>query len=130
MKRIPLVLALVLCAFQLAAAQSQKLVPNCMQAPFDALKPFPKIEYDCPEGLNDFDDKILKLPQRLASIRGVIKEFETFTNPKWWEASVDELNACAIHKSVGALTAEEKESWLRGDNFFDLIGSHLGQNWF
>ena len=123
MTRIPLVLALVLCAFQLAAAQSQKLVPNCMQAPFDALKPFPKIEYDCPEGLNDFDDKILKLPQRLASIRDVIKDFETFTNPKWWEASVDELNACAIHKSVGALTAEEKESWLRGDNFFDLIGN-------
>ncbi len=123
MKRIPLLLALVLGAFQLAAAQSQKLVPNCMQAPFDALKPFPKIEYDCPEGVNDFDDKILKLPQRLASIRGVIKELEAFTNPRWWEASVDELNACTIHKSVGALTAEEKESWLSGDHFFDLIGN-------
>jgi hypothetical protein len=123
MNRIPLVLALALCTFQLAAAQSQKLVPNCMQAPFDALKPFPKIEYDCPEGVNDFDDKILKLPQRLASIRGVIKELETFTNPLWWEASVDELNACTIHKSVGTLTAEEKESWLSGDHFFELIGN-------
>ena len=123
MNRIPLVLALVLGAFPSALAQSQKLVPNCMQAPFDALKPFPKIAYDCPEGVNDFDDKILKLPPRLASIRGVIKELETFTNPLWWEASVDELNACAIHKSVGALTAEEKESWLSGAHFFDLIGN-------
>ena len=123
MNRIPLVLALVLGAFPSALAQSQKLVPNCMQAPFDALKPFPKITYDCPEGVNDFDDKILKLPPRLASIRGVIKELETFTNRLWWEASVDELNACAIHKSVGALTAEEKESWLSGDHFFDLIGN-------
>jgi len=94
-----------------------------MQEPFEALKPFPKIEYDCPEGVNDFDDKILKLPDRLASIRNAIKELETFTNPKWWAASVDELNACSLHKSVGALTAEEKESWLRGDNFVNLIGN-------
>jgi hypothetical protein len=106
-----------------AAAQRKKLVPNCMQEPFDALKPFPKIEYDCPEGINDFDDKILKLPDRLASIRNAIKGLETFTNPKWWEATVDELNACSLHKSVGALTAEEKESWLRGDNFVNLIGN-------
>jgi len=124
MNRILVALALMLSASALAAAQSQKqLVPNCMQAPFDALRPFPKLEYDCPEGVNDFDDKILKLPQRLASIRGVIKELETFTNPLWWEASVDELNACTIHKGVGALTAEEKESWLSGDHFFDLIGN-------
>jgi hypothetical protein len=123
MNRILIALALVLCVFALAAAQGKKLVPNCMQDPFDALKPFPKIEYDCPEGVNDFDDKILKLPQRLASIRSAIKELETFTNPKWWEASVDELNACSLHKSVGALTKEETESWLGGDNFFELIGN-------
>jgi len=124
MNRILLAFALILCAFEMAAAQSQKLVPNCMQAPFNARKPFPKLEYECLEGVNDFDDKILKLPQRLAEIRRVIKELETFTNPNWWQASVDELNACAIHQSVGALTAEEKESWLSGDHFFDLIGNH------
>src|SRR6478672_2431525 len=110
MNRILIAPVLVLCVFASAAAQSKKLVPNCMQGPFDALKPFPKIEYDCPEGVNDFDDKILKLPQRLASIGSAIKELETFTNPKWWEASVDELNACSLHKSVGALTKEEADS--------------------
>ena len=123
MYRIVIALALLVCLCELAAAQGKKLVPNCMQDPFDALKPFPKIEYDCPEGVNDFDDKILKLPQRRASIRSAIKQLETFTNPKWWAASVDELNACSLHKSVGALTDEEKEAWLRGDNFFDLIGN-------
>jgi hypothetical protein len=123
MNRILITLALVLCVFQVAVAQKKKLVPNCMQDPFDALKPFPKIEYECPEGVNDFDDKILKLPDRLASIRNAIKELETFTNPKWWAATVDELNACSLHKSVGALTDEEKESWLRGDNFVNLIGN-------
>jgi hypothetical protein len=122
MNKTLVVLALMMCACELAAAQSQKLVPNCMQTPFDARKTFPKLEYDCPEG-NDYDDKILKLPQRLSAIRVVIKELETFTSPAWWESSVDELNACSLHKSVGALTAEEKESWLRGDNFIDLIGN-------
>jgi hypothetical protein len=123
MNRILVSLALMMCACGLAAGQPQKLVPNCMQAPFDALKTFPKLEYDCPDGPTDSDDKILKLPQRLNAIRGVIKELETFTNPAWWESSVDELNACSVHKSVGALTAEEKESWLRRDNLFDLIGN-------
>ena len=124
MNRILITPILVLCIFGLAAAQGKKkTVPNCMQDPFDALKPFPKIEYECPEGVNDFDDKILKLPDRLASIRNVMKELETFTNPKWWAASVDELNACSVHKSVGALTDEEKEAWQRGDNFFNLIGN-------
>lgn len=123
MNRFLVVLALMLSAFELAAAQSQRLVPNCMQAPFDAHRSFPKLEYDCPEGANDSDDKILKLPQRLAAIGSVVKELETFTNPNWWEASVDELNACALHQSVGAFTAEEKESWLSGDHFFDLLGN-------
>ena len=124
MNRILVALALMLYAFATAAAQSQKqLVPNCMQAPFDAHRSFPKLEYDCPGGANDSDDKILKLTQRLAAIGSVIKELETFTNPNWWQASVDELNACSLHKSVGALTAEEKESWLKGDNSFDLLGN-------
>ncbi|HYW70261.1 MAG TPA: hypothetical protein VE961_04460 [Pyrinomonadaceae bacterium] len=123
MQRILIPLALALCIFGSAAGQGKKLVPNCMQDPFDALKPFPKIEYDCPEGVNDFDEKILKLPDRLASIRRAMKQLETFTNPKWWEASVDELNACSVHKSVGVLTEDEKQSWLRGDQFFDLIGN-------
>jgi len=124
MNRFLVALALMLSAFDLAAAQSQKqLVPNCMQAPFDALRSFPKLEYDCPEGVNGFEDKILTLPQRLAAIRSVIKELETFTNPNWWQTSVDELNACSIHKSVGALTAEEKESWLSGGHFFELLGN-------
>ena len=60
MKRILITLTLVLCVFEGATAQRKKLVPNCMQAPFDARKSFPKLEYECLEGVNDFDEKIVE----------------------------------------------------------------------
>src|ERR1700694_205431 len=66
-------------------AQKTKPIAACKQQPFAAFKPLPKMEYDCPEGLNESDDKILKLPERTKAIRGVIKELEAFTNPAWWQ---------------------------------------------
>src|SRR5450759_4443496 len=90
-------------------AQKTKPITACTQQTFAAFKPLPKVEYDCPEGLNESDDKILKLPERTKAIRGVVKELEAFTNPAWWQADVDDLNACKVHGSPGALTDEEKQ---------------------
>jgi hypothetical protein len=105
-------------------AQKTKPIPACKQSAFAAFKPLPKMEYDCAEGANDSDDKILKLPERLAAIRGLVKELEGFTNAAWWRAEIDDLNACKVHGSAGELTAEEKEGWKRGDYSFDLFGNH------
>ena len=105
-------------------AQKTKPITACKQSTFAAFKPLPKMEYDCPEGANDSDDKILKLPARLAAIRGLVKELEGFTNAAWWQAEIDDLNACKVHGSAGELTAEEKEGWKRGDYSFDLFGNH------
>jgi hypothetical protein len=87
------------------------------------VKELPKMEYACPEG-QEWDDKILKLPERLAVLREVVKQLEGFRNPAWWRASVDELNACSVHKQVGALTAEEKQEWRTGGYSFNFIGNH------
>ena len=106
------------------SAQKQKPVPGCSQSTFSAFKVFPKLEYECPEEGTDYDDKILKLPQRLTAIHSVVKQLEGFTNPAWWQANVDELNACSVHKNVGALTDEEKDQWRAGDYSFNLLGSH------
>jgi hypothetical protein len=114
---------LLVSAFD-ALAQKEKSAPVCRQATFAALKPLPKVDYACPEGLNDYDDKILKLPERLAAIRGVVKKLEQFTNPAWWAAETDELNACKVHGSAGELTEDEKQRWKDGDYSFDLIGNH------
>jgi len=105
-------------------AQKEKAVPVCSQRTFAALKPLPKLEYECPDNPNESDDKILKLPERARAIRGLIQSLEQFTNAAWWQASIDELNACKIHGQAGALTDEEKDEWRRSDYSFDLFGNN------
>lgn len=104
-------------------AQKEKPITACKQSTFAAFKPLPKMEYECPEGPNDSDDKILTLPKRTKAIRGVFKELEGFTNAAWWQAEVDDLNACKVHGSAGEFTDEEKQEWKRGDYSFDLFGN-------
>jgi hypothetical protein len=122
--RITTLMSLLLVAGVTAPAQNQKPIPACSQTTFAALKPVPKLEYDCPEGLIESDDKILKLPERLAAIRLVVKQLEAFTNPAWWQADLDEVNACQAHGSAGQLTDEEKEKWKDGGYNFDFYGNH------
>jgi hypothetical protein len=115
--------ALYLVIGSIAFAQ-KKPVPACRQTTFAAFKTLPKLEYDCPEGLIESDDKILKLPARFAAIRDVVKGLESFNSAAWWQADVDELNACEIHGSAGELTEEEREKWKSGDYGIDLLGDH------
>jgi len=105
-------------------AQKAETITACKESTFAAFKPLPKMEYDCPDGSNDSDDKILRLPERLAAMRGVTKELAAFTNPAWWTANVDDLNACGVHGKAGEFTGEEKEKWKDADYGFDLFGNH------
>lgn len=102
-------------------AQKTKPITACKQTTFAAFKPLPKLKYECPEGLNDSDAKILKLPERTRAIRELVKELEAFTDAAWWQAQVDDLNACKVHGSAGELTDDEKQDWKRGDYSFDLF---------
>ena len=121
-------LACALALLPLLAAstftQRERPVPACTQLAFAAYKPFPKLEYTCDESLTEYDDKVLKLPQRLAAIRGVMKQLEGFTSEAWWRANVDQLNACNIHQSAGELNEDEKHKWKYGDYNIDLAGNH------
>jgi hypothetical protein len=107
-----------------ASAQKEKPVPACTQTTFAAFRALPKLEYECPEGGTDSDDKILKLPRRRSAIANLIKELAQFSNAGWWQASVDELNACGIHGSAGELSEDEKQRWRDGDFSFNLFGNH------
>jgi len=123
-RHVSLLLLLIFLSPVISFAQKEKLAPVCREATFAAYKPLSKLEYDCPDNPNDSDDKILKLPERTRAIRRLVQSLEQFTSAAWWQASVDELNACKIHGSAGALTDEEKEEWRRGDYSFDLFGNN------
>ncbi len=123
-RQIVIIITVLLSLAAEPAAQNQKPVPVCSEKTFAALKELPKLEYECPDNPIDSDTKILKLPERLAAIRGLMKELAGLTNADWWRAGVDELNACKTHGSAGPLTDEEKENWKRGNYSFDLFGSN------
>src|SRR6478672_5665677 len=123
MTRQIIILTTILFAAALnAAGQKENPVPACTQKAFAALKSLPKVEYDCPEGVIESDDKILKLPERTSSLRSVMKALTGFTSASWWQADVDELNACSIHGKAGTLTDEEQHKWKEGDYGFELLG--------
>ena len=108
----------------MAAENNTIAYPVCSQTTAAAYKPLPKLIYECPEGANDSDDAILKLPQRVTGINDLVKELAGFTNPAWWLTGVDNLNACAFKESVGELSDDQKDAWKRGDYRFQLFGDH------
>ena len=106
-----------------AFTQTRKSISICKQTTFAAFKPLPKLEYECPTDLIESDEKILKLPQRIAGINKVTQQLRILANPAWWRANVDDLNACEIHGGAGALTDEEKTHFKDGDYQFLLFGN-------
>ena len=105
-------------------AQENVRASSCKQDVFNAYRPLPKLTYDCPESLNDSDDKILNLPERTSAIKSLEQELASFADANWWRAGVDELDACEIHGQAGALSNEEREKLKDGDFWFRLFGDH------
>lgn len=116
---LPLLLILLLSSSVFA---QEKPVPVCSQKVFAAVRPLPKLAYRCSESLIDSDSRVLRLPRRRAALARVLQALRSFTNPEWWDASVDELNACELHGGAGELTEDEKTRWRTGDLFVSLLG--------
>ena len=105
-------------------AQQQPTVAFCKQAAFNALRPLPELSYQCPDGLNDYDEKILKWPERSAAIEHLESELASFAAPAWWQVDVADLTACEIHGSPGSLTSDETTKYKEGDFWLRLFGDH------
>lgn len=90
-------------------AQTEKTGSVCPGTVFAARQQLPKLEYTCSETLTEWDDRILRLPRRRAALTRLITTLQSFTNPAWWEATVNELNACDLRGSPGELTEEDKD---------------------
>ncbi|HKO97234.1 MAG TPA: hypothetical protein VJU86_09595 [Pyrinomonadaceae bacterium] len=88
-----------------------------------ALRPIPELNYECADGQNDFDEKLLKRPVRRAAITKLIRSLESLNNESWWQTSVADLNACDFRKDVGTLTDDESQRFRDGEYQTKLFGN-------
>src|SRR5215510_6227387 len=120
--RVPLILLSTVVIFGSAYAQRSKPVV-CKNATLAALKPKPELKYECNEQLNDYDEKILKLPARVAAIKSLVSELSSFTEPAWWAADVVDLGVCDYTGKAGTLTRDQRQSFVDGEYLFWLFGN-------
>jgi hypothetical protein len=122
--RIPLsALLTVLTLLSIANAQRSKPPLVCKKATLAALKPMPKLEYECDAQLNDWDEKILKLPARVEAIQTLESELSSFADPGWWAADIVDLGVCDFTGATGTLTRDQRHSFLDGEYVFWLFGN-------
>jgi len=105
-------------------AQEKAKLLSCKSAVLAAFKPLPKLKYQCDAELADYDQKVLKLPNRIKAIKALERKLESFASAAWWQASVDDLNVCELHHKAGVLNQEEQEKINDGDYSYDLFGNH------
>jgi hypothetical protein len=104
-------------------AQRSTLPLVCRKQVLAALKPMPELSYQCNEQLNDYDEKILKLPERVAAIKKLMLELASFNDPAWWSADMVDLSVCDFTGAAGALTRDQRQSFVGGEYSFWLFGN-------
>jgi len=118
-----LIIFSLLSVSSVADAQRSKRSLVCKNATLAALKPMPDLSYECDAQLNDWDEKILKLPGRIAAIKTLMSELSAFTDPAWWAADIVDLGACDFTGAPGRLTRDQRHSFLDGEYVFWLFGN-------
>ena len=95
----------------------------CKRPVFAALKPAPELSYPCDDQLQDWDEKILKLPARVEAIKKLTSELETFSDPAWWAADAVDLSVCDYAQKPGPLTSTQRHDFLSSEYLFWLFGN-------
>ena len=122
MKKTSLLLVLLLLSSLTCPAQKPR-ANVCSQTTFAAFRRLPKLSYQCPQQFDESDEQILKVRERIEELNKLAGELESFTDASWWQAGVEDLNACEMHGEAGALDAEERASLTRGDYPISLFGN-------
>lgn len=107
-----------------AFAQDPTRPAMCKATVLAAFQPLPELKYQCNAELSDYDEKVLKQPNRIRALKALERKLESFASPAWWQASVDDLTLCELHRKPGVLSPEEREKLRIGDYIFDLFGNH------
>src|ERR1041385_3623397 len=104
-------------------AQRSTQVLTCKKATLAALKPKPELSYECEAQRQDWDEKILQLPARLAAIKTLESELASFTDAAWWTGDPVDLGVCEFAGTVGTLTRDQRRSFLGDEYLFWLFGN-------
>jgi hypothetical protein len=88
-----------------------------------ALKSMPRLDYPCDDQLQDWDEKILKLPARVEAIKNLTAELASFSDPAWWAADPVDLSICDYTQKAGPLTSAQHHDFLGGEYLFWLFGN-------
>lgn len=127
LRHVTVATIILLTSTSFSVAQRRSNAPLvCKRPVLAALKPMPELEYECDEQLNDYDEKTLKLPARLAAIKSLMSQLSTFSDPAWWATDIVDLGVCDYAQKPGALTRDQRQSFLDGEYLFWLFGNdHL-----
>jgi hypothetical protein len=100
----------------------------CKQSVFRVLRTMPHLEYSCDEFPNDWNEKSLRHPARVAAIKNLMAQLSSFSNGAWWQASTSDLSVCDFAGKAGALTVDQRGdfrneyvTWLFGDSRTRLV---------
>ena len=116
----------LLCAFLVAShsyAQRSKRALVCTRPALAALKPMPKLSYPCDGEANEWDEKILRAPARVAAIKTLISDLSSFSDAAWWTTDTVDLNVCDFTHEPRPLTRDQRQSFVNGDYAFWLFGN-------
>ena len=108
-------LLLVLMGLSVSFAQRSNQALVCKRPVLTALKPMPKLSYQCNEQLNDYDEKILKLPERVAAVKTLMSELSSFNDAAWWSVDPVDLSVCDFTEAVGTLTRDQRQRFTTGE---------------
>src|SRR5438045_2526545 len=116
----------LLCAFLVAShsyAQRSKRALVCTRPALAALKPMPRLSYPCDGEANEWDEKILRAPARVAAIKTLISDLSSFSDAAWWTTDTVDLNVCDFTHEPRPLTRDQRQSFVDGDYAFWLFGN-------
>lgn len=122
--RTSTLISIIILSFSTASlAQRRNPTLICTRPALAALKPKPELSYQCDEQLTDSDEKILKLPARLAAIKTFSDQLASLNEATWWSQDVTDLNLCDFKQAPGTLNTEQRHNFLDGEYLFWLFGN-------
>lgn len=89
----------------------------------NAVKAKPELSYQCNDQINDYDEKILKLPERVAAIKSFVSELSSFNDAAWWSADTVDLSVCDFAGDAVTLNRDQRRDFLNGEYLFWLFGN-------